>query len=143
MVHAMCLRRFFVILALPLLGSGCGGGGGGSQAPAFVAPAPTPSPTPSPAPAGALTPSQSSAALTLAGQQVSLTLSEPSYSDTVVADASACGGVATVAPPSATAPATFTITAQGSGACTVAFSDRFRQRATVAVGVTLTQGSIK
>jgi hypothetical protein len=137
------MRRFFVMLAIPALGYGCGGGGGGAQTPAFVGPAPTPSPSPSPPPSGALTPSQSSAALTLAGQQVSVTLAEPSYADTVVADASGCGGVATVAPSSAPAPATFTITAQGSGACTLAFTDRFGQRATVAVGVTVTQGSIK
>ncbi|MEA2721056.1 MAG: hypothetical protein QOJ39_2920, partial [Candidatus Eremiobacteraeota bacterium] len=39
-------------------------------------------------------------------------------------------------------PATFTITARGSGACTIAFADAFGQRATVAVGVTITQGGI-
>ncbi len=136
-----CMQRFFVMLAVPALACACGGGG--AQTPAFVAPAPTPSPSPSSPPAGALTPSQSSAALTLAGQQVNVTVAEPSYADLVAADATGCNGVAAVTPSAAPAPATFTITAQGSGACTIAFTDRFGQRATVAVGVTVTQGSIK
>jgi len=40
-------------------------------------------------------------------------------------------------------PATYTITAQGAGSCTLAFVDLFGQRAPVAVGVTLTQGVLK
>jgi hypothetical protein len=136
------MRRLFVVFALPLLGCGCGGGGGGPQAPAFVSPAPTPSPSPSPPPAGTLSPSRGSAAFTLTGQQLTVILTEPAYADTVIADATGCGGVATVTPSSASAPATFTITAQASGACNLAFSDRFGQRATVAVGVTVTQGTL-
>jgi hypothetical protein len=129
------------MLAFAALGCACSGGGGGAQPPALVAP--TPSPTPSAPPAGALTPSQSNAAFTSPGQQLSVTLTEPAYGDTVFADAGGCAGIATVAPLSAPAPATFTVTAQTAGACSLSFSDRFGQRAAVAIGVTVTQGTIK
>src|ERR1700676_2377747 len=142
MVHAMCptpsgrtrmpdlvrcLPRLLVMLALPVLGCGCGGGGGGAQGPAFVAP--TPSPTPSAPPAGALIPSQSNAAVTSPGQQLSVTLTEPAYGDTVFADAGGCAGIATVAPLAAPAPAAFTSTAHAAGACSLRFRDRLGQRA--------------
>lgn len=138
-------RRFFATstaLAACVLACGCGGGGGGA-APAFVAPAPTPTPSPTPPPGGPLAPSASSAAFSLAGQSATVTVTEPGYTGSVVADGTACTHVATVAPAAANAPATFTITAIGSGACALAFADVFGQRTTVQVGVTVTQGSIQ
>lgn len=142
-------RRFFTTLTLTLTacaiafacGCGGGGGGGGSSAAAFIAP-PTATPSPTPPPGGPLTLSQSTAAFTLAGTTATVTASEAGYAGTVVPDASACTGIATVAPAAANAPATFTITAQGSGACALGFADAFGQRASVAVGVTITQGGI-
>jgi hypothetical protein len=137
---ALCLSRLVVVLALAVLGFGCGGGGGGAAPPpTFVAPTPTPSPPP----AGALAASQSNLAFSAPGQQLSITLTEPAYGDAVSADAGGCAGIATVTPPTAPAPATFTITAQAAGACSLTFSDRFGQRAAVAIGVTVTQGTIK
>jgi hypothetical protein len=147
---ARLARRFFITFGLTFaacaLACGCGGGGGGgagSPAPAFVAPTPSPTPSPSPAPGGAVTLSQSTAAFTLAGASAHVTASETGYAGTIVPDASACAGIASVAPASASAPAAFTITAQGSGACAIAFGDSFGQRATFAVGVTITQGVIR
>jgi len=137
-------RRFFstcTAVAACVLACGCGGGGG--AAPAVVAPAPTPSPSPTPPPGGPLAPSASSAAFSLAGQSATVTVTEPGYTGSVVADAGACANVASVAPPAASAPAAFTITAIGSGACAIAFTDAFGQRTTVQVGVTVTQGSIQ
>ena len=143
---ATMVRRFFIscaaTFAVCALACGCGGGGGASPA-AFVAPPPTPSPSPSPPPAGPLAPSQSSAAFSLAGQSVSVTVNETGYTGGVSADTSACANVASVAPAAANAPATFTVTALGSGSCTLAFTDIYGQRATVQVGVTVTQGTIK
>ena len=145
MVHQV--RRFFVTVALLVAATafacGCGGGGGGSPASAFVAPTPTPTPTPSPPPAGPLTPSQATATLSLAGQSSTVTVSEPGYTGSVLADASGCANVASVTPSLATAPAAFTITALGSGSCAIGFTDVFGQRASVQVGVTITQGTIK
>ena len=120
---------------------GCGGGGGGSPAATF-APPPSPTPSPTPPPGGPLTLSQNSAAFTLAGATATVTASEAGYAGTIVPDASACTNVASVTPSSASAPATFTITARGSGTCALAFSDAFGQRASVTVGVTITQGGI-
>lgn len=141
-------RRFFITFGLTLAGCalacGCGGGGsGGSPAPAFVAPAPTPTPSPTPPPGGPVALSQSSATFTLAGTSASVTASEAGYAGAIVPDAGACAGIASVTPSSASAPAAFTVTAQGSGACTIAFVDSFGQRATLSVGVTITQGGIQ
>jgi hypothetical protein len=80
---------------------------------------------------------------TLAGQTSTITASEPGYAGPITADASGCAHVATVSPAAASAPATFTVTAQGSGSCTVAFADAFGQRTALSVGVTVTQGSIQ
>jgi hypothetical protein len=83
-------------------------------------------------------------AFTAQGQSATVDVSEPGYSGAIGFDATACAAVVSVAPAAQQpAPATFTITAQSAGACTLAFVDGFGQRATVAVGVTLTQGSIK
>ncbi|HEY0396335.1 MAG TPA: hypothetical protein VGD01_17800 [Candidatus Elarobacter sp.] len=120
---------------------GCGGGGGGS--PAQLAPPPAPTATPTAPPGGPLTLSRTAAAFTLAGETVSVAASETGYTGTVTPDAGGCANVAGVSPSSASAPAAFTVTALGAGACTIAFSDRFGQRATVSVGVTITQGSIR
>jgi hypothetical protein len=140
------VRRFFTscaaALAACVLACGCGGGGGSSQ-PAFAAPAPTPSPSPTPPPAGPLAASQSTATFSLAGQSAPVTVNEPGYTGIVSADASACASVASVAPASANAPATFSVTALGSGSCAIAFVDVYGQRATVQIGVTVTQGTIK
>ena len=139
------VRRFFIsctaAFAASALACGCGGGGG-SPAPAFVAPSPTPSPSPTPPPGGPLSSSQSTATFSLAGQSAAILVNEPGYTGSVAADASACVNVASVAPPSASAPVTFTITALGSGSCAIGFADVFGQRATVQVGVTVTQGTI-
>jgi hypothetical protein len=142
-------RRFFTTLASAFaacafaVAGGCGGGGGGgSPAPAFVTP-PSPTPSPTAPPNGPLTLSQSSVAFTLAGAATTVAVSEAGYTGAVFPDASVCGNVASVTPSSANAPATFTITALGAGACALAFSDRFGQHAVVAVGVTITQGSIR
>jgi hypothetical protein len=140
------VRRFFTsctaAFAAAALACGCGGGGGSPQ-PAFVAPSPTPSPSPTPPPGGPLAASQSAATFSLAGQSTPVTVNEAGYIGSVAADASACANVASVTPPSATAPATFSITALGSGSCAIGFTDIFGQRATVQVGVTVTQGTIK
>ncbi|HEY0613209.1 MAG TPA: hypothetical protein VGC96_01155, partial [Candidatus Elarobacter sp.] len=96
-----------------------------------------------PPPAGPLSLSQTAAALTLAGQTANVTVSEAGYAGSVTADASACANVATIAPASASAPASFTLTAHGSGACTIAFVDAFGQRVSLSVGVTITQGGIQ
>ena len=88
-------------------------------------------------------PSATTEALTLAGQTATVSITESGYAGTVTADASACSNVASVAPSSASAPATFTITASGSGTCTLSFTDAYGQRATVAVGVTITQGTVR
>ena len=111
--------------------------------PAFVAATPAPTPSPTPAPGGPLTLSRTSATFQLAGATATVTASETGYDGAVAADASGCANVATVTPGSAGAPADFTITAQGSGTCTIAFSDRYGQRASMTVGVTITQGTIQ
>jgi hypothetical protein len=90
-----------------------------------------------------LTLSRASASFTLAGTSATVTASEAGYGGAVVPDASACANVATVTPASANAPADFTITARGGGACTLGFTDAFGQRATLTVGVTITQGGIQ
>jgi hypothetical protein len=140
-------RRFFITLPLALataaFACGCGGGGGGSPASTFVAPVPTPTPTPTPPPSGPLALSLNSATFTLSGSTAVVSVSEPGYGDAIAADASACGNIASISPLSATAPASFTITAQGSGSCSIAFTDRFGQRAAVAVGVTITKAGIQ
>ena len=140
MVHDM--RHFFIIMAGLAFAGGCGGGGGAPPAPATATPAPTPSPTAPPP--GTLSVSQSTVAFTAQGQSATVDVSEAGYSGTIGFDDAACAPVASVTPGSLQlAPATFTITAQGAGACTLAFVDRFGQRVPVTVGVTLTQGSIK
>ena len=140
MVHDM--RHFFIIMAGLAFAGGCGGGGGGPSAP--VVAAPSPAPTPTAPPAGALSVSQSSVAFTAQGQSATVDVSETGYSGTIGFDNAACAAVVSVTPGALQqSPATFTITAQSAGACTLAFVDRFGQRAPVAVGVTLTQGSIK
>jgi len=139
-------RRFFVscgaAIAVCAFACGCGGGGGAS-APAFVAPAPTSSPSPTPAPGGPLAASQGTASFSLPGQSAPVTVNEPGYAGNVAADASACVNVAGVTPATANAPATFTITALGAGSCAIGFVDQYGQRASVQVGVTVTQGTIK
>jgi hypothetical protein len=141
------VRRFFVTFVHTFAGCalvcGCGGGGGGGSPSQLVAPPPSPTPSPAPAPGGALTLSQSSLAFDVAGASATITASEPGYAGTLAADATGCANVAAVSPSATTAPATFTVTAQGGGACTIAFTDVHGQRATVSVGVTVTQGSIK
>jgi hypothetical protein len=122
---------------------GCGGGGGGSPSAAFVAPQPTPTPSPTPPPGGPLTLSSTIANFALAGQTATVTAGENGYTGRISADASGCANVATVTPSAASAPATFTITAQGSGSCTVTFADTFGQRTALTVGVTVTQGTIR
>lgn len=140
MAHDM--RRFFIFFAVLTFAGGCGGGGGGPSVPFTAAPAPTPSPTPPPA--GALTASQSAVAFTAQGQSATVAVSEPGYSGNVGFDPAACAAIATVTPASQQpAPATYTITAQGAGSCTLAFVDSFGQRAAVTIGVTLTQGALK
>ena len=144
---ARLARRFFISFALTFAGCalacGCGGGGGGSASPAFVAPTPSPTPVPTQPPAGPVTLSNGSANFSLAGQTATVTASEPGYAGTISADAGTCANVASVSPLSANAPATFTITAQGAGSCTVAFADAFGQHTTLTVGVTVTQGKIQ
>jgi hypothetical protein len=139
-------RRCFVTFVLMFAGCafacGCGGGGGGSPA-QLAPPPPAPTATPTAPPGGALTLSRTTAAFTLTGETLTIAATESGYTGTVTPDASACANVASVTPSSASAPAAFTLTALGSGACTVSFTDRFGQRATVSVGVTITQGSIQ
>ena len=137
-------RRFFLACAmLPWL-CGCGGGGG-SPAPSFAATAtPVPTSTPTMPPAGAIMLSQASLTFTGPGQSAAITASESGYSGPIAVNAGTCGTAVTVTPASAaTAPAQFTVTAQGSGSCAVSFTDRFGQTATLAVGVTVTQGTIQ
>ena len=140
MVHDM--QRFFIFTAVLAFAGGCGGGGGGPSSTPVAAPAPTASPTAPPA--GPLSVSQSTVAFTVQGQSTTVDVAEPGYSGTIGFDSGTCTAIAAVTPASLqTAPATFTITAQGAGACALAFIDRFGQRAAVAIGVTLTQGSLK
>jgi hypothetical protein len=140
MVHDM--GRFFIFFAVLAFAGGCGGGGGGPSAP-FAA-APTPAPSPTPPPAGPLSVSQSILAFTAQGQSATVDVGESGYAGTIGFDAGACTAIASVTPASQQpVPATYTITAQGAGSCTVAFVDRFGQRAQVTVGVTLTQGTLQ
>ena len=140
MVHDM--QRFFIVIAVLAFAGGCGGGGGGPAAPFAVAPVPTPSPTASPA--GSLNASMSGVAFTAPGQSATVDVSETGYLGNVGYDAGGCAAIVSVTPASQQPlPATYTITANGAGACTLAFVDRFGQRAFVAVGVTLTQGVVK
>ena len=140
MVHDM--RQFFIFFAVLAFAGGCGGGGGGPSAPLAAPPAPTPSPTAPPS--GVLSASQSAVAFTAQGQVASVDVTEPDYSGNVGFDAGSCSAIVSVTPATQQAvPATFTITANSAGSCTLAFVDRFGQRAPVAVGVTLTQGTVK
>ena len=140
MVHDM--RRFFIFCAALASAGGCGGGGGGPSSPFTAAPAPTPSPTAPPA--GALNASQSSVAFTAQGQSTTVDVNEAGYSGNVGYDTGSCATIVSVTPASQQPlPATYTITANGAGSCTLVFVDRFGQRASVAVGVTLTQGVVK
>jgi hypothetical protein len=140
------MRRLWIIgsvFALACASSGCGGGGGGSPSSTFVAP-PTPTPSPTPSPGGPLTLSRNAIAFTAAGQTATVTANEPAYAGAVAPDASGCTAVAGVTPAlSAAVPATFTITAQTAGSCSIAFSDIYGQRASLTVGVTITQGTLK
>jgi hypothetical protein len=140
MAHDM--RRFFILFAVLASAGGCGGGGGGPSAPLAAAPAPTASPTTRPA--GPLSVSKSTLAFSAQGQSATVDVGESGYAGTIGFDAGPCTAIASVTPAfQQSVPATYTITAQGAGSCTVAFVDRFGQRAPVAVGVTLTQGSLK
>jgi hypothetical protein len=140
MVHDM--RRFFIFFAVLVSAGGCGGGGGGPSAPFAAAPTPTASPTTPPA--GPLSASQSTIAFTAQGQSARVDVSESGYSGNIGFDPGSCASIASVTPASQQpAPATYTITAQAAGSCTLAFVDRFGQRAPVSVGVTLTQGTLK
>ncbi len=135
------MRRFFITFAVLTATGGCGGGGGGGAAAPFVA---TPAPTASPPPAGPLTVSPSTIAFTVQGQTATVTANEPGYSGTIAADGITCATIASVTPGTAqNAPATFTVAAQGAGACTLAFTDRFGQRAQIAVGVTITHETLR
>lgn len=141
MVHDM--RRFFMIFAVLTSACGCGGGGGGGAPAPFVAP-PSPAPTTTPPPGGPLTVSQSTLAFTAQGQTAAVNANEPAYSGTIAADGIACAAIASVTPGSVpNVPATFTVTAQGAGTCTLGFTDRFGQRAQVAVGVTITHETLQ
>jgi hypothetical protein len=144
---ARLARRLFISFALTFAGCalacGCGGGGGGSPSASFVAPPPSATPSPTPPPGGPVTLSASAANLSLAGQTATVVAGESGYAGAISADASACANVASVAPPAAGAPATFTVTALGAGSCTVTFADAFGQHAALTVGVTVTQGSIR
>jgi hypothetical protein len=140
MVHDM--QRFFIFIAVLASAGGCGGGGGGPSATFAPAPAPTASPTQPPP--GAPTASQSAVAFTAQGQSATVAVSETGYAGNIGFDPTACAAIASVTPASQQpAPATYTITAQGAGSCTLAFVDSFGQRATVTVGVTLTQGALE
>ena len=140
MVHDM--RRFFFIIAILASAGGCGGGSSGPSAPSVVAPVPTPSPTAPPA--GTLSVSKSGVAFTAQGQSATVDVAEAGYTGNVGYDTSSCAAIVSVTPASQQPlPATYTITANGAGSCSLAFVDGFGQRASVAVGVTLTQGVVK
>jgi hypothetical protein len=139
MVH---MRRSFIFFAVLAFAGGCGGGGSGPSAPFAAPPAPTASPAPPPA--GPLSASQSALAFTAQGQSATIVVGEPGYAGNIGFDAAPCAAIATVTPANPQpAPATYAVTAQGAGSCTLAFIDGFGQRAPVTVGVTLTQGSLK
>ena len=105
---------------------------------------PVPTATPTAPPAGAITLSQAALAFAAPGQSATVTASEAGYSGPITAGAGTCGTTISVTPATAaSAPAQFTVTAQGSGSCTVTFTDRFGQTATLPVGVTVTQGTIQ
>ncbi len=125
----------FVLAASMLALVACGGGSSAAP-PARLALATAP-------PAGPLDLSKSALAFDAASQTAQLGASEAGYAGPVNASASACDGVVTIAPPSAAVPATFTITAQRAGSCSVTVTDAFGQTASVAVGVTITQGAIR
>lgn len=151
--------RHLSIFTLTVLGiTACGGGGGGSPAPAppAVVPtaAPTPVPTPSPTPVPTPSPTPAPAALTVAPATLSfvgtgatnaqpVTVAEPGYTGTIAASSATCASgsttVAAISPGVSTGPsATFTVTPENAGACTVRFSDTNGQSATLSVGVTIT-----
>jgi len=136
-------RFFFACAILPWL-CGCGGGGGSPTSSSFVAATPAPTATPTAPPAGEIALSQAALAFAAPGQSATVTAREAGYSGPITAGAGSCGTAIGVSPTSAvSAPAQFTITAQGSGSCMVTFSDRFGQTATLQVGVTVTQGTIQ
>ena len=100
--------------------------------------------TPTSPPAGPLSASRSTLAFTAQGQSATVNVAESGYTGNIGFDTGACAAIASVTPASQQpAPATYTITAQGAGSCTLAFVDRFGQRAPVVIGVTLTQGTLK
>ena len=137
------MRRFLIIGGVLALACASGGCGGGSPSSTFVAPA-TPTPSPTPSPGGPLTLSQSAVAFTAAGQTATVTANEPAYAGSVAPDASGCTAVASVTPALAAAvPASFTITAQSAGSCSLPFYDGYGQRASLTVGVTITQGTLR
>jgi hypothetical protein len=138
------IRRFFIACAmLPWL-CGCGGGGGSPATSFFATATPVPTATPTAAPTSPLSLSQASLAFAAPGQSATVTASEAGYSGPITAGAGTCGTTISVTPASAVgAPAQFTVTAQGSGSCTITFTDRFGQTATLSVGVTVTQGTIQ
>ena len=95
-------------------------------------------------PNGGLALSPSTIAFTDPGQTAAITAGEQAYSGPVSVSATACGSIVTVAPPSSTSsPAQFTVTAQAPGACTLSFTDQFGRTAALAIGVTVTKGTIQ
>ena len=140
MVHDM--RRFFLIVTVLAFAGGCGGGGSGPAAPTSAVPAATAAPTAPPA--GSLNASRSTVSFTAQGQSATIDVTEAGYTGSIGFDAGSCAAIASISPNFQQAlPARYTITAQGPGSCTLAFIDSFGQRASVAVGVTLTQGTLK
>jgi hypothetical protein len=118
-----------------MLLAGCGGGGS-SAAPLHAVIA-----TPTAPPAGPLGSAPAALAFDAAAETATVKIAETGYTGSVAA--SGCGGVAGVTPSSAVAPATFSVKAQSAGSCTLAFTDAYGQTASVAVGVTLTGGTLR
>ena len=139
----------FVLLCFIALGTaqwlwGCGGGGSGPPQSLVGTTTPAPTASPTTPPSGSLSLSQSTLSFSAPGQSATVTVSETGYTGPIAVNAGTCGTVINVAPSSATsAPGKFVVSAQSSGSCTVTFTDQFGQTARLAVGVTLTQGTIQ
>jgi hypothetical protein len=117
----------------------------GALATATPAPIPTATPTPTPPSGGAapLSVNVASASIIGAGNSATFTAAESGYTGVLSATGTACGGIATFTPASATGPnATFAVVAVGAGSCQIVVKDSTGQSVTETIFVTTTTGTI-
>ncbi len=121
-------------VALCALATGCGGGSAASPA--------VPPPTTAPVSPLVLTPSTLAFLASGANAAQTFGVAETGYAGTFT-ETDTCGATATVSAQSPSGPAaTYTVTPLAAGACAITVRDANGQKATVAVGVTITQGGV-